>query len=97
MNRLPRLARPASSLLTQPRLALTRPSIRTAATAQHKSDDHSHGDHGHDSHYDPPGGWLWGIRPGEKYEKEGWESMAWVFVAAWVIGIAAYTMKEDTS
>ncbi|KAJ9633834.1 uncharacterized protein PV06_05675 [Exophiala oligosperma] len=58
--------------------------------------DHGHGG-GHDDHFDPPGGWLWGQRPGEKYEKEGWEGLAWAFVGCWVVAIAAYTMKEDTS
>lgn len=58
--------------------------------------DHHHGG-GHEDHFDPPGGWLWGIRPGEKAEKEGWEPLAWVFVGAWVVAVAAYTMKEDTS
>ncbi|ETI26695.1 hypothetical protein G647_10355 [Cladophialophora carrionii CBS 160.54] len=104
-NRIPsRLARPASVLArptpSSSRVALARTSIRTAATAhnEHRGDD-SHGHHasGHDDHFDAPSGWLWGIRPGEKYEKEGWEGLAWVFVASWVVAIAAYTMKEDTS
>ena len=33
-----------------------------------------------ESHFDPPTGWLWGVKPGEKYEKEGWEGlMFWGF------------------
>ena len=103
-NRTPsRLARPSSTLIrptTTSRLALTRTSIRTATTAhnEHRGDD-THGNHasGHDDRFDSPSGWLWGIRPGEKYEKEGWEGLAWVFVASWVVAVAAYTMKEDTS
>lgn len=109
-NRIPScLARPSSTFLrpstttttlASTRLALTRPSIRTATTAhnEHRGDDtHGHAV-GHDeSHFDPPSGWLWGIRPGEKYEKEGWEGLAWVFVGSWVVAIALYTMKEDTS
>lgn len=60
--------------------------------------DHSQGDHGHESHYDPPGGWLWGIRPGEKYEKEGWEGLFWYgIVGSWVVAVGLYVMKEDTS
>ncbi|EXJ59303.1 uncharacterized protein A1O5_12184, partial [Cladophialophora psammophila CBS 110553] len=92
-----------SSTVASSRLALTRPSIRTATTAhnEHRGEDthgSHHGDaHGHDDHFDPPGGWLWGQRPGEKYEKEGWEGLAWVFVASWIVAVAAYTMKEDTS
>ena len=65
----------------------------------HPSDQH--GDHGHgehESHYDPPGGWLWGIRPGEKYEKEGWENLFWYgFCGSWVVAVGLYVMKEDTS
>ncbi|EXJ96174.1 hypothetical protein A1O1_01300 [Capronia coronata CBS 617.96] len=73
------------------RLASTHSATHGAA----KHDDHGHG--GHDDHFDPPGGWLWGERPGDKYEKEGWEPFAYFFVAAWVVAVAAYTMKEDTT
>ncbi len=103
-NRIPsRLARPSSTLFrpaTTSRLALTRPSIRTATTAhnEHRGDDtHGHHASGHDDHFDAPSGWLWGIRPGEKAEKEGWEGLAWVYVGVWVVAIALYTMKEDTT
>ncbi len=99
LHRLPsRLARPtATSLLPTARVPLaTRTPLRQASTA-HDDHGHGHGAGGHDDHYDPPAGWLWGQRPGEKAEKEGWEGLAWVFVASWVVAIAAYTMKEDTS
>lgn len=69
----------------------------SAAAHGAHGDGHGHGAGGHDDHFDPPSGWLWGQRPGEKYEKEGWEGLAWVFTASWVIAIAAYTLKEDTS
>jgi hypothetical protein len=79
-------------------------ALRLASTHSAQDDAHAHGaasagghGGGHDDHFDPPGGWLWGQRPGEKYEKEGWEGLAWVFVGCWVVAIAAYTMKEDTS
>ncbi|KAK8069330.1 hypothetical protein PG994_005946 [Apiospora phragmitis] len=26
----------------------------------------------HGPQYDPPSGWLFGVKPGEKYQKEGW-------------------------
>ncbi|KAJ9644455.1 hypothetical protein H2199_003418 [Coniosporium tulheliwenetii] len=29
----------------------------------------------HEDHYDPPTGWLWGVPPGTKPEKEGWETI----------------------
>lgn len=103
LNRLPRVARSSHTLLSSssrlPLCTRSRTPLRLASThpTSHdaKHDDHGHG--GHDDHFDPPGGWLWGQRPGEKYEKEGWEGLAWVFVASWVVAVAAYTMKEDTS
>ncbi|ETN38288.1 uncharacterized protein HMPREF1541_06319 [Cyphellophora europaea CBS 101466] len=58
----------------------------------------SHDDHGHESHYDPPGGWLWGVPPGEKREREGWEIPFFtMYCGSLVIAVVAYTMKEDTS
>lgn len=104
-TRLPRLAvRSSQTILSSAaRTPLTaRATSQTAlrlASTHSAQEEHGHGSggHGHDDHFDPPGGWLWGQRPGEKYEKEGWEGLAWVFVASWVVAIAAYTMKEDTS
>lgn len=71
-------------------LSTTRP-VRAAASHQ---DDHGHG---HESHYDAPGGWLWGVRPGEKRQREGWEVGMAIYCASIVIAVVAYTMKEDTS
>lgn len=50
------------------------------------------------SHYDPPSGWLWGIPPGEKKEKEGWENV-WIygFFGGLLMGVVAYAYKPDTS
>ncbi|KAF2020009.1 hypothetical protein BU24DRAFT_419600 [Aaosphaeria arxii CBS 175.79] len=54
------------------------------------------GDHG--SHYDPPTGWLFGVKPGEKYEKEGWENVWYYgFYGSCAFGIIAYAFKPDTS
>ncbi|KAI1613574.1 NADH:ubiquinone oxidoreductase 11.6kD subunit [Exophiala viscosa] len=102
LSRFPRIARtsalPALSSTSRGHIQ----SFRAASTHS-AHDDHghghgaAHGEHGHDDHFDPPSGWLWGQRPGEKYEKEGWEPFAWIFTASWIIAIAAYTMKEDTS
>jgi len=51
----------------------------------------------HEEHYDPPGGWLWGIRPGEKYEKEGWENaMYYGFFGCIAFGLIGYCYKPDT-
>jgi len=69
-----------------------------APTGAHSNDGH-HGDHGdHGDHYDAPGGWLWGLRPGEKYEKEGWEDLfIYGFFGSFVVAGIAYAFKEDTS
>ncbi|KAF1919841.1 ESSS subunit of NADH:ubiquinone oxidoreductase [Ampelomyces quisqualis] len=53
---------------------------------------------GHGTSYDPPTGWLFGVKPGEKYEKEGWEGpMYWGFCGSMVFAIVAYAFKPDTS
>jgi hypothetical protein len=52
---------------------------------------------GHDSSYDPPSGWLFGVKPGEKYEKEGWEApIYWGFCGSMVFAVVAYAFKPDT-
>lgn len=68
--------------------ALSTTSKRSAADA----------DHGHEDHYDAPGGWLFGVKPGEKYEKEGWEGL-WMYGVFGSLGLAAvaYAFKPDTS
>jgi len=87
------VARPQTSA---PRSAV---SIRHGTTTAHSNTEHKGSDGGpHGDHYDAPGGWLWGIRPGEKYEKEGWENLFYFgFVGSFVVATAAYIMKEDTS
>lgn len=53
---------------------------------------------GHGSDYDPPGGWLWGIRPGDKYEKEGWENIFFYgFYGSIALAMVAYAFKPDTT
>jgi hypothetical protein len=55
-------------------------------------------DHAHEDHYDPPGGWLFGDRPGEKYQKEGWEGVwMWGFFGTLGLGVVAFAFKPDTS
>nr|POE47696.1 hypothetical protein CFP56_01027 [Quercus suber] len=49
------------------------PNITARAAQRHFSSTavRSAGDsHAHEDHYDPPGGWLWGVKPGEKPESE---------------------------
>ncbi|KAH7395025.1 ESSS subunit of NADH:ubiquinone oxidoreductase-domain-containing protein [Phaeosphaeria sp. MPI-PUGE-AT-0046c] len=53
---------------------------------------------GHGTSYDPPSGWLFGVKPGEKYEKEGWEGpMYWGFCGSLIVATIAYAFKPDTS
>lgn len=52
----------------------------------------------HGPQYDPPTGWLFGVKPGEKYQKEGWEtSFFYGFCGSLVIAGIAYGFKPDTS
>ncbi|UKZ79717.1 hypothetical protein TrVFT333_007477 [Trichoderma virens FT-333] len=45
----------------------------------------------------PPGGWLWGIKPGEKPEPEGWEWPMYLFGASLLVTGVALAFKPDTS
>ncbi|CAI6227981.1 unnamed protein product [Periconia digitata] len=75
------------SLKTSPKAQINRPFSQTVTRA---------GDHG--TSYDPPSGWLFGVKPGEKYQKEGWETIwFWGFYGSIGLGIVAYAFKPDTS
>ena len=53
----------------------------------------------HGPSYDPPSGWLFGVPPGQKYQKEGWENI-WIY-GFWgsllVLGVGGWVWREDTS
>ena len=52
---------------------------------------------GHGPSYDPPSGWLFGVKPGEKYQKEGWEGVwYWGFYGSFALATIAYAFKPDT-
>lgn len=52
----------------------------------------------HGPQYDPPTGWLFGVKPGEKAEKEGWEGlMLYGFGGSLLVFSVAYAFKPDTS
>ncbi|KAK8161063.1 hypothetical protein BKA80DRAFT_276628 [Phyllosticta citrichinensis] len=57
------------------------------------------GEHHHsEDMYDPPGGWLWGQNPREKYEEEGWEKLwYWGFFGGLGVAAIAYQFKPDTT
>jgi hypothetical protein len=54
-------------------------------------------EHAHEDHYDQPGGWLFGVKPGEKPEKEGWENVWYYgFFGSMAFGVVGYWYKPDT-
>lgn len=55
------------------------------------------GGHSNESQFDPPTGWLFGVKPGQKTEYEGWE---WPMVAfgATIVGTGvAFAFSPDTT
>lgn len=55
------------------------------------------GGHGNESQFDPPTGWLWGIKPGEKPEAEGWEWPMYIFGGGLLATGIALAFKPDTT
>lgn len=77
-------------LRSSTRLPLTRNLASHSAEGEHHNE--------HESQYDPPGGWWLGQRPGEKYEKEGWEdTFVYGYWGSMVLGVILYAYKPDTS
>ncbi|CCU81599.1 hypothetical protein BGHDH14_bgh04433 [Blumeria hordei DH14] len=78
-------ARPTNSQLPTTRSFSTCTDLRAA-------------DHSHESQYDPPSGWLFGVKPGEKRKKEDWEDI-WVygFFGSLAFGVIGYAFQPDTS
>lgn len=73
-----------------PRRSLSRTLSSTATRSGGNS-------HAHEDHYDPPTGWLFGVKPGEKYEKEGWEDVWFYgFFGTLAFGLVGYCYKPDT-
>ncbi|PMD22997.1 hypothetical protein NA56DRAFT_644576 [Hyaloscypha hepaticicola] len=73
-------------------------SQRTFVRGFSQSNQRQAADHAHEDHYDPPSGWLFGVKPGEKPEKEGWENVwIWGFFGSLGLGVVAYAFKPDTS
>lgn len=86
------LARPASTILRAP---VARTSTPIAARAFSQSLVKRGG--GHEHHYDAPSGWLFGVKPGEEYKKEGWENATfYVFIPMMVLFVGIYAFKPDT-
>jgi hypothetical protein len=77
--------------------SLVKPSSQTVRALSQSSAKRA-ADHAHEDHYDPPSGWLFGVKPGEKAEKEGWEGI-WIYGFFGSLGLAVvgYAFKPDTS
>lgn len=92
--RAPARAASAARALLRPTSTITS-TPRAAASFSQSSLRKSGG--GGESHYDAPGGWLFGVKPGEKYEKEGWEGpFYWGFCGSLGLAVVAYAFKPDT-
>jgi hypothetical protein len=79
-------------------VSLSKSTSTTTITRRTLTSTRAHRSADHGDHYDPPSGWLWGVKPGEKAEKEGWENI-WVygFLGTCAFGVVGYAVKPDTS
>jgi hypothetical protein len=75
-----------------PRLAAPSLQQRQISSTPARKGGDAHGDP-----YDPPTGWLFGVKPGEKAEKEGWENVFYYgFFGSIAFGVVGYWFKPDT-
>ncbi|KAJ5567407.1 hypothetical protein N7535_006713 [Penicillium sp. DV-2018c] len=85
-------ARPLSHIL-RARCLLRTPQNKQAFSTGSRLRAADHGDH-----YDPPTGWLFGVKPGQKYAKEGWENIWYYgFIGSLLVTGVTYVFKPDTS
>jgi hypothetical protein len=84
--------------LARPALTLRAPVARTSTPFAARAFSQSVRNQGGDSHhYDAPSGWLFGVKPGEEYKKEGWENATfYVFIPMMVLFVGVYAFKPDT-
>lgn len=83
---------PASSIPPTHMASNIAASTRHLSVTPLRRSDDSHG-----SHYDAPSGWLWGVPPGQKAEKEGWEGIwTYGFYGTIALGVIAYAFKPDS-
>jgi hypothetical protein len=87
----------ASTTQSAPVMTQSRTPLQASFSTSSQAKAADHGAH-HEDHYDPPSGWLWGVKPGEKYQKEGWETIwMWGFFGSLGLAVVAYAFKPDTS
>jgi hypothetical protein len=88
---------PLAPLRVIARSSSTSTLLRTPARTFTSSLTRQSANHGHESPYDQPTGWLFGVKPGEKAEKEGWENIwYWGFYGSFALATVAYAFKPDT-
>ncbi|KAL2162146.1 hypothetical protein VTH06DRAFT_7931 [Thermothelomyces fergusii] len=94
------LVRPSARLaarIASPPSTTTRTALAAARTRPFSATARRAGGGG-GMQYDPPSGWLWGVRPGEKYQNEGWEGpFIYGFWGSLIVFAIAYAWKPDTS
>ena len=94
----PALALRAANSLAQTSTLRTSSQVLCKATRSISTTASKQAEHAHEDHYDPPTGWLFGVKPGEKYQKEGWETVwVWGFFGSLGLAAVAYAFKPDTS
>ncbi|KAI9850224.1 MAG: hypothetical protein M1838_005994 [Thelocarpon superellum] len=90
-------ARPSPALYLASPISLSSLSSRHFSSTRPQLAEDPHAAAG-DSPYEPPSGWLWGVPPGEKYKKEGWEDIWFYgFFGSLGLGVVAYIFKPDTA
>ena len=106
----PRSQLPTASILRQGRLSITFPKRTAQPSPRCKQQQQQQrrallstttmcaASESPESRFDPPTGNLFGVPPGEKYQKEGWENL-WVygFWGSLLLATVAYCFKPDTS
>lgn len=95
---MPAIRQPTTTAVRATRAALqqTTSNSTTPSTRQFTASARTSSSHG--PQYDPPTGWLFGVRPGEKYQKEGWETPFYYgFCGSIILAGVAYGFKPDTS
>ncbi|KAF2722765.1 hypothetical protein K431DRAFT_283584 [Polychaeton citri CBS 116435] len=89
---------PRARLQIVPNLAAARSQQQLQQRSFSSTPTKQSGGGGHEDMYDPPGGWLFGVKPGETKEKEGWENVFFYgFFGSLAFGVIGYCYKPDTS
>jgi len=90
--------RPTAAAVRATRAALQQQSATPSIPAARQFTASARTSGAHGPQYDPPTGWLFGVKPGEKYQKEGWENpFFYGFCGSLLLAGVAYGFKPDTS